>query len=212
VDAPGDGMLARPVAGDVEIRPVALQAVARVLVHRVFVQVENGRAGVDAHGVEDECGDRGGLGTGGCGGAAQEMVAVRDALAGGAVAEVTRVAPGIQQREEQEAPAPAELREPGRVPGESDRPRRLAAVDAADQDVIDARRVEVGEDRQRLAGLGDLCGDLEPPPAGVEQGVARGVDIHDRRPAVADAGHGVVLVGEKRHAVIICRRSRGYLA
>ncbi len=211
VDASGDGVLQRPVAGNVEIGPVALQVVARVLVHRVLVQVEHGGAGVDSNGVQDEGGDRGGLGAGGCFGAAQEVVAVRDALAAGAVAEVTGVAPGIQQREQQDALAPAELRQPARVSGERDRPRRLAAVDAADQDVIDARGVEVGGDRQRLAGLRDLRGDLDPPPAGGEQGVARAVDVRDRRPAVADAGHGVVLVGAKRHAVIICRRGRGIM-
>ena len=90
--------------------------------------------------------------------------------------------------------APAELRQPVRVPGERDRPGRLAAVDAADQDAIDARGVEVGQDRQGLAALRDLCGDLDPPPAGGEQGVAPAVEVRDRRSAVADAGHGVEFV------------------
>ena len=85
---------------------------------------------------------------------------------------------------------PAEFAQPAREGGECDRPGWLPPVDAADQDAIDASGVEVGVDRQGLAILGDLCGDLDPPPVGGEQGIARAVDVRDRRPSRyrADAG------------------------
>jgi hypothetical protein len=66
-------------------------------------------------------------------------------------------------------------------------------VDAPDENAVDARGVPPGEDRQRLATLRGLNRDLDSPPAVGEERVAAGVEIRDRRAAVADARHGVVL-------------------
>jgi hypothetical protein len=66
-------------------------------------------------------------------------------------------------------------------------------VDATDENVVDARGVEPGEDRQGLAVLRGLGRDLDPAPAVGEEGVAPGVDVRDRRAAVADARYGAVL-------------------
>jgi hypothetical protein len=45
--------------------------------------------------------------------------------------------------------------------------------------------------------LGGLSRDLDPVPAVGEQGVAPGVDLRDRRAAVADARYGAVLVFQR---------------
>ena len=102
VDAPGDRVLQAALAGEVEVRAPALQVVVRGLVHRVLVQVEHGGAGVDANRIQDERRDRGGFRAGGRRRAAQQVVAVRHALAARPVADVAGVAPGIQQRQQQD--------------------------------------------------------------------------------------------------------------
>jgi hypothetical protein len=82
-------------------------------------------------------------------------------------------------------------------------------VDAADENEVDARGVEVGQDRQGLAVLRGLGRDLDPAPGVGEEDVAPGVDVRDRRPAVADVRCGVVLAFQSGLLSAVAARTLG---